>query len=112
NKPDCKCASAVPLTLSSKKRWMSPTSTWRMTEPKPSTVPMRVSDEVIGPRTPSRNKYFDCATFGKLFGHWSSGDSRISVPTCARCDFGPAVIAGTRYFVRGDTYVPSDVKPP
>ena len=111
NSPLCRCATAVPATLSSKCCWMSPTSTRRIIDPKPSTVPMRVSDEIIGPRTPSRSRNFDCATFGYTSGHNSSGDSRISVPNCSRCACCHASIAGTRYFVRGDTY-PLCVYPP
>ena len=55
--------------LSSKYRCRSPTlRRARIIEPKPSTVPMRVSDVIVGSRTPSRSRYFDCATFGNALG--------------------------------------------
>ena len=82
---------------------MSSTLTARIIEPKPSTVPMRVSALIVGPGTPSRRRNFVCATFGNTSGHSSIGASRISVPNCSRCDCCHAFVAGTRFFVRGDT---------
>ena len=36
----------------------------------------------------------------------------ISVPNASRCASCHAAVAGTRYFVRGDTYSPPASKPP
>ncbi len=102
----------MPSIDSTKNRGMAPGWTWRIIEPKPSTVPIRVNEVIVGSRTPARNRYFVCATFGNGSGHSSSGASRTSVPNVARCDSCHATIAGTRFFVRGGTYTPSAVKPP
>ena len=80
--------------------------------PKPSTVPMRVSVEMVVPATPLRSRNFVCATFGKLSGHDSRGMSRIGVENCSRRWFSHASMAGARKRVRGDWYVPLASKPP
>jgi len=73
---------------------------------------MRVSVVMIGPRTPCAKRYFACATSGYDVGQVASGASMMSVPNVSRCACCQAVVAGTRNFVRGDTYSPVASKPP
>ena len=41
-----------------------PVTAWRIIAPNPSTVPIRVSVEIMGSRTPASSRNRDCATFG------------------------------------------------
>ena len=65
---------------SSKKRCMSPGCTWRIIEPKPSTVPMRVSDVIVGSRTPSPQQVLRLRDVRERLGPQVERRSRISVP--------------------------------
>ena len=93
----------MPAIDSSKCRCKSPGSRRaRIIEPKPSTVPMRVSDVIVGSRTPSRNRYFDCATFGNDLGPQLErrvedlGAELLAVRLLPRVDRGHAVLRAGR----------------
>ena len=73
---------------------------------------MRVRIVTTGSRTPSDRRYFACATSGYDAGQVVNGASMISVPKFSRCTCCQAAVAGTRFFVRGDTYVPEASNPP
>ncbi len=91
---------------------MSGRGSRRNIAPNPSTVPMRVSAEIVGSGAPWRMRYLDCSMFGKFSGHVSSGMANGSIPDCSSRRSSQATIAGARNRVRGETYVPSSSKPP
>ena len=113
NKPDCRCAIAVPVDALVEVR-LHVVDRDRADHRAEAFdgADARRAPRSSAPGRPRASRYFVCATFGNTSGHSSSGASRISVPNCSRCDCCHASIAGTRYFVRGETYAPSAVNPP
>ena len=75
----------------------------RSMAPKPSTVPMRVSAEIVGSGAPLAMRNLDCSTFGKCSGQVSSGMSSGSVPNCSRAAPPTPRWPGPRNRVRGET---------
>ena len=69
--------------------------------PNPSTVPMRVSDEIVGPGTPLRRRSFDCSTLGNDAGQVSSGRCSGAVPDRATRCASHASMAPARKRERG-----------
>jgi hypothetical protein len=96
-------AMAVPVTSSSKHRRRSGTGSTLSMPPNPSTVPIRVSELMVGPGTPLRMRNVDCSTEGKFSGQVSSGTSRMGVENCSTRCSSQARMAGHRFRVRGDT---------
>ena len=94
---------AVPRTSSSKAACQSTGGSSRSMPPKPSTVPMRVSWEMAGWRTPLRSSSLVWATLGNCSGQVSRPMSSTGVPKSSTRLASQASMAGTRLAVRGDT---------
>ena len=72
--------------------------------PKPSTVPMRVSVEMVGSGTPLRMRNLDWSTLGKFSGQRLEGDVEDRRGELLdRAAASHASMAGQRLSVRGDT---------